>query len=68
MFLDKNPFLFEKALDVVSRKWKGRPKDSRIKPKSRVSKDKIQLMNCDWNFVLNGPEAVVNDEEAVESE
>ena len=68
VFLDKTPFLFKKALDAVSRKWKGRPKHSRIKLESRVSKDKIKSMTCDWNFILNCPDVVIEDVEDIDIE
>ena len=68
VFLDRSPFLFEKALDVVSRKWKGNLKDTRKKQPTRISKDTIQKLTCDWNFIFNGPEVVVSDKDNIEDE
>jgi hypothetical protein len=66
VFLDKNPFLFEQSLKVISKKWKGFAKGTHRKNPTRESVDKIKTMKIDWEYVFSDVMEEDSDVELVE--
>ena len=66
IFLDKNPFLFEQSLKVVSKKWKGFAKGSYQKKPTRESVDKIKTMKIDREYLLR--DVIEDDSDVMEDD
>ena len=65
VFLDKNPYLFEHALEVIAERWRGTPIGTNKPIPTKVSKDSIKSMTIDWNYVFNSENDNISDSEVI---
>ena len=66
VFLDKNPFLFEQSLKLVSKKRKGFAKGSHQKKPTRESVHKIKTMKINWEYVFS--DVIEDDSDVMEDD
>ena len=53
VFLNGNPFLFEKALNKLSKTWRPAAKFSRAELKVKAPENILEAFNIDWNTIFD---------------